>query len=85
MQLNEYLRLYPEGQFRAEAETAAADLRELEAGYYLGLANYYKRIEVPEASARYLELARGFEGTVAAAEASSRLQALSASTAPNRP
>lgn len=85
LQLNEYLRLYPEGQFRADANAAAADLRELEANYYLGLANYYKRIEVPEASARYLELARGFEGTAAAAEANSRLQAISASTGSSQP
>ena len=79
LQLNEYLRLYPEGQFRAEAQVAAADLHELEASYYLGLANYYERIEVPHAAARYLELAVGFEGTAAAAEADARLQALPAS------
>jgi outer membrane protein assembly factor BamD (BamD/ComL family) len=85
LQLNEYLRLYPEGQFRADAEAAAADLRELEADYYLGLANYYERIEVPEASARYLELARGFEGTAAAAEAMSRLQASPGSADSSQP
>lgn len=85
LQLNEYLRLYPEGQFRVDAEAAAAELRELEANYYLGLANYYKRIEVPEASARYLELARGFEGTTASHEANTRLQAISASAGATKP
>jgi len=85
LQLSEYLRLYPEGQYRVDAEAAAADLRELEADYYLGLANYYERIEVPEASARYLELAGGFEGTAAAAEANSRLQATPASADSSQP
>lgn len=79
LQLDEYLRLYPEGRFRDEALEASRALNELEAGYFVQLADYYQRIEVPSATARYLEIAAGYEGTEAAAQASARLAALPAS------
>lgn len=78
LQIDEYLRLYPEGQFREEALEAATALRELNAGYFLGLADYYDRIELPAASARYLGMAAEFEGTAAAATAQERLSAVPA-------
>lgn len=79
LQLDEYLRLYPEGKFRDEALNASRALNELEAGYFVQLADYYQRIEVPSATARYLKIAAGYEGTEAAAQASARLAVLPAS------
>lgn len=79
LQLDEYLRLYPEGRFRDEALEASLALNELEAGYFVQLADYYERIAVPSATERYLEMAAGYEGTTAAAQASERLAAMPAS------
>lgn len=72
-QLDQYLRLFPEGEHVAEARERADALRIMEADYYLGLADYYARIDAPDASARYLRKAEGYDGTPAAAEASARL------------
>lgn len=85
LQLDEYLRLYPEGRFRDDALEASVALHELEANYYIQLADYYQRIEVPSATARYLEIASGFEGTDAAARASARLAAMPASATAEAP
>ncbi|MCH2100989.1 MAG: outer membrane protein assembly factor BamD [Planctomycetes bacterium] len=79
LQLDEYLRLYPEGRFREEAQEASSALSELEADYFIQLADYYDRIDVPGATARYLEIAAGYTGTEAAARARDRLATLPAS------
>lgn len=79
LQLDEYLRLYPEGRFREDALAASAALFELEAGYYVTLADYYQRIDTPDATARYLRIASGYQGTQAAAQANERLAASAAS------
>lgn len=73
-QLDEYVRLFPNGQFLTQAQEAREGLRELEANYYLMLANYYERIDVADASLRYLKKARTFEGTPSAEEASLRIE-----------
>lgn len=78
-QLEQYMRLFPDGQFRAEAEGAVTELLEFEAEYFLYLAAYYDRIDYPTAAARYLREATNFEGTAASARASEELAAREAS------
>ena len=72
-------RVIAGGKTGDEALDASRALNELEAGYFVQLADYYQRIEVPSATARYLEIAAGYEGTEAAAQASARLAVLPAS------
>jgi len=79
-QLAEYLSSFPSGQYRDEAQAALNDVIELEAGYYLGLADYYDRIDNPFAAARYLEQAADFAATEAGATAKDRLASRAAAT-----
>jgi hypothetical protein len=86
-QFRAYLRDFPQGLSRAEAEAARADLAERLGEYHLMLADYYRRIDNPQGERFHLEIASGkaapghleeaaeLRGTRAAAEADRRLAA----------
>lgn len=87
-QFRAYLRDYPDGLNRAEAEAEFARLSELYGEYVIGLADYYRRIGNPEGERLHLRIAAGeavpgtkenpeyLRGTTAAAAATERLAAL---------
>ncbi len=86
-QFHAYLRDFPQGLSRAEAEAARADLAERLGEYHLMLADYYRRIDNPQGERFHLEIASGkaapghleeaaeLRGTRASAEADRRLAA----------
>ncbi|HEX9795043.1 MAG TPA: outer membrane protein assembly factor BamD, partial [Planctomycetota bacterium] len=72
-QLREYLRRYPSGLYRAEAETTATALEENLASYDLEVGDYYEDIGNVRGARYHYRLAAGQTGTRAAEEASARL------------
>lgn len=93
-QFRAYLRDFPDGLHRAEAEQVAARMREQFGAFHLSLADYYRRIGNAEGERHHLLIATGepvagereaseyLQGTAVAAAAAERLAALDAADGP---
>ena len=77
-QLKQYMKLFPAGLYRDEAEVTIVELEELSAQHELAVGDYYEDIgNILGARRRYREAASRF-GTEAAVEARRRLERLPA-------